>query len=110
VVYHYDVDTGLLGFNGHVHVFGGGETFGRTFLFSDESKFNLKFSDGRVRIYRRRRERFAGEGDVNGDQTDATDYELFGNKFCCYVYQGFEGTCRWDVSSRNDTNRDSKPF
>ena len=28
-------------------------------LFSDESKFNLKFSDGRVRIYRRRRERFA---------------------------------------------------
>ena len=28
-------------------------------LFSDESKFNLKFSDGRLRIYRRRRERFA---------------------------------------------------
>ena len=28
-------------------------------LFSDESKFNLKFSDGRVRIYHRRRERFA---------------------------------------------------
>ena len=28
-------------------------------LFSDESKFNLKFSDRRVRIYRRRRERFA---------------------------------------------------
>ena len=28
-------------------------------LFSDESKFNLKFSDGRVCIYRRRRERFA---------------------------------------------------
>ena len=28
-------------------------------LFSDESKFNLKFSDGRVRIYCRRRERFA---------------------------------------------------
>jgi transposase len=28
-------------------------------LFSDESKFNLKFRDGRVRIYRRRRERFA---------------------------------------------------
>ena len=28
-------------------------------LFSDESKFNLKFSDGRVRIYSRRRERFA---------------------------------------------------
>jgi hypothetical protein len=28
-------------------------------LFSDESKFNLKFSDGGVRIYRRRRERFA---------------------------------------------------
>ena len=27
-------------------------------LFSDESKFNLKFSDGRVRIYSRRRERF----------------------------------------------------
>jgi transposase len=23
------------------------------------------------------------EGDVNGDQTDATDYELFGQKFCC---------------------------
>ena len=44
-------------------------------LFSDESKFNLKFSDGRVRIYRRRRERFAdgcvketdrfGDGGVN---------------------------------------------
>ena len=28
-------------------------------LFSDESKFNLKLSDGRVRIYRRRRERYA---------------------------------------------------
>jgi hypothetical protein len=28
-------------------------------LFSDESKFNLKFRDGRVRIYSRRRERFA---------------------------------------------------
>jgi hypothetical protein len=28
-------------------------------LFSDESKFNLKFSDGRVRIHSRRRERFA---------------------------------------------------
>jgi hypothetical protein len=28
-------------------------------LLSDESKFNLKFSDGRVRIYRRRRECFA---------------------------------------------------
>jgi hypothetical protein len=28
-------------------------------LFSDESKLYLKFSDGRVRIYRRRRERFA---------------------------------------------------
>jgi hypothetical protein len=28
-------------------------------LFSDESKFNLKFSDGRVCIYRRRREHFA---------------------------------------------------
>ena len=28
-------------------------------LFSDESKFNLKFSDGRMRIYHRRRERFA---------------------------------------------------
>ena len=28
-------------------------------LFSDESKFNLKFSDRRVRIYRRRRKRFA---------------------------------------------------
>ena len=28
-------------------------------LLSDESKFNLKFSDGRVRIHRRRRERFA---------------------------------------------------
>ena len=28
-------------------------------LFSDEPKFNLKFSDGRERIYRRRRERFA---------------------------------------------------
>jgi hypothetical protein len=27
-------------------------------LFSDESMFNLKFSDGRVRIYCRRRERF----------------------------------------------------
>jgi hypothetical protein len=27
-------------------------------LFSDESKFNLKCSDGRVRIYRRRRKRF----------------------------------------------------
>lgn len=27
--------------------------------FPDEFKFNLKFSDGRVRIYRRRRERFA---------------------------------------------------
>jgi hypothetical protein len=27
-------------------------------LFSDESKFNLKFSDGRVCIYRRRREHF----------------------------------------------------
>ena len=44
-------------------------------LFSDESKINLKFSDGRVRIYRRRRERFAdgcvketdrfGDGGVN---------------------------------------------
>jgi hypothetical protein len=33
-------------------------------LFSDESKFNLKFSNGRVRIYRRRRERFA-DGCVN---------------------------------------------
>jgi hypothetical protein len=31
----------------------------QSILFSDESKFNLKFSDGRVRIYRRRRERFA---------------------------------------------------
>ena len=31
----------------------------QNFLFSDESKFNLKFSDGRVGIYRRRRERFA---------------------------------------------------
>jgi hypothetical protein len=30
-------------------------------LFSDESKFNLKFSDGRVRIYSRRRERFADD-------------------------------------------------
>jgi hypothetical protein len=28
-------------------------------MFSDESKLNLKLSDGRVRIYRRRRERFA---------------------------------------------------
>jgi hypothetical protein len=28
-------------------------------MFSDESKINLKFSDGRVCIYRRRRERFA---------------------------------------------------
>ena len=28
-------------------------------MFSDESKLNLKFSDGRVRIYSRRRERFA---------------------------------------------------
>jgi hypothetical protein len=28
-------------------------------MFSDESKLNLKFSDGSVRIYRRRRERFA---------------------------------------------------
>jgi transposase len=28
-------------------------------LFSDESKINLKFSDGRVCIYRRRREHFA---------------------------------------------------
>jgi hypothetical protein len=28
-------------------------------MFSDESKLNLKFSDGRVRICRRRRERFA---------------------------------------------------
>jgi hypothetical protein len=28
-------------------------------LLSDESKFNLKFSDGRMRIYRRRRECFA---------------------------------------------------
>ena len=28
-------------------------------MFSDESKLNLKFSDGRVRIYRRHRERFA---------------------------------------------------
>jgi hypothetical protein len=28
-------------------------------LFSDESKFNLKFSDRKVRIYRRRRKRFA---------------------------------------------------
>jgi transposase len=28
-------------------------------LFSDQFKFNLKFSDGRVCIYRRRRERFA---------------------------------------------------
>ena len=28
-------------------------------LFSVESKLNLKFSDGRLRIYRRRRERFA---------------------------------------------------
>jgi transposase len=30
----------------------------QSILISDESKFNLKFSDGRVRIYRRRRERF----------------------------------------------------
>lgn len=28
-------------------------------LFSDESKINLKFSDGRVLIYHRRRERIA---------------------------------------------------
>jgi hypothetical protein len=28
-------------------------------MFSDESKLNLKFSDGSVHIYRRRRERFA---------------------------------------------------
>ena len=28
-------------------------------MFSDESKINLKFSDGRVCIYRRRREHFA---------------------------------------------------
>ena len=34
-------------------------------LFSDESKFNLKFSDGRVHIYHRRRERFA-DGCVKG--------------------------------------------
>jgi hypothetical protein len=33
-------------------------------LFSDESKFNLKFSNGRVRIYRRRRKRFA-DGCIN---------------------------------------------
>ena len=36
-------------------------------LFSNESKLNLKFSDGRVRIYRRRRERFA---DVCVKETD----------------------------------------
>jgi hypothetical protein len=28
-------------------------------MFSDESKFNFKFSDGRLRIYHRCRERFA---------------------------------------------------
>jgi hypothetical protein len=28
-------------------------------MFSDESKLNLKLSDGRVRIYRRRREHLA---------------------------------------------------
>jgi hypothetical protein len=28
-------------------------------MFSDESNFNLKFSDERVCIYRRRKERFA---------------------------------------------------
>ena len=33
----------------------------QSILFSDESKFNLKFSDGRGRIYRRRRERFADD-------------------------------------------------
>ena len=36
-------------------------------LFYDDSKFNLKFSDGRVRIYRRRGERFA---DVCVKETD----------------------------------------
>lgn len=31
----------------------------RQVLFTDESKFNLKFSDGRARVYRRRNERFS---------------------------------------------------
>ncbi|VDI18461.1 Hypothetical predicted protein [Mytilus galloprovincialis] len=31
----------------------------RQVLFTDESKFNLKFIDGRARVYRRRNERFS---------------------------------------------------
>ena len=31
----------------------------RTVVFSDESRFNLSHADGRVRVYRRRNERFA---------------------------------------------------
>jgi hypothetical protein len=42
------------------------ELFGQKFC-CNESKLNLKFSDGRVRIYRRRRERFA---DVCVKETD----------------------------------------
>jgi hypothetical protein len=47
-------------------------------LFSDESKFNLKFSDGRVRIYRRRRERFADRCVKQTDRFGGGDVMVWG--------------------------------
>ena len=49
----------MTGFNGPIDTSTGqGKTGGR-FFFSDESRFALSSSDGRIRVYRRRNERYA---------------------------------------------------
>lgn len=47
-------------------------------LFSDKSRFNVEFADGRVRVWRRRKERFDPENNIQRDRYDGGSVIVLG--------------------------------